>query len=118
MDCNTPEEETMGEQQEQQELARSWGHAASDAFHASAAYFRTLPDDAWSGPTGCADWNERVLAGHIVGEAVWFPNMVKSATAGELSHPDGVHGTRLMRLTSRLLLPLRQNCIFLRKQSA
>jgi uncharacterized protein (TIGR03083 family) len=85
------QEDAMSEQQEQEELGRSWGHTASDAFHASAAYFRALPDDAWSGPTGCADWNERTLAGHIVGEAVWFPNMVKSETAGEPPHPAALY---------------------------
>jgi uncharacterized protein (TIGR03083 family) len=82
-------EEAMSDEQEQ--LGRSWGLTASDAFHASAAYFRSLPNDAWSGPTGCADWSERTLAGHIVGEAVWFPNMVKSITAGERPHPASLY---------------------------
>jgi uncharacterized protein (TIGR03083 family) len=81
----------MSEQQEQEQLGRSWARTATEAFHASAAYFRTLPDDAWGGPTGCADWNERTLAGHILGEAVWFPNMVKSATVGEQPHPPALY---------------------------
>jgi uncharacterized protein (TIGR03083 family) len=73
--------------QQQADLARSWGHTAGDAFCASAAYFRSLPEDAWSSPTGCADWDERTLAGHIVGEAVWYPNLLSGIIKGEPAHP-------------------------------
>jgi hypothetical protein len=44
--------------------------AAGQGFHASAGMWRTLPSETWSGPTGCAKWDQRTLAGHIVGEAV------------------------------------------------
>jgi uncharacterized protein (TIGR03083 family) len=77
----------MTEGQSNDELGRAWGYTASDAFHASAEYFRTLPDDAWGGPTGCADWDERTLSGHILGEAVWFPNTLRGVIAGEPAHP-------------------------------
>ena len=48
-----------------------------------ARYLRSAPEDAWSGPTGCARWTLRDLAGHAVGEAVWFPNLVRGVTQGE-----------------------------------
>jgi uncharacterized protein (TIGR03083 family) len=76
---------------QQEDLGRSWGHAASEAFHASAAYFRSLPADAWSGPTGCAEWDERFLSGHILGEAVWFANLLKGVTDGEPAHPASLY---------------------------
>jgi uncharacterized protein (TIGR03083 family) len=100
------QEVAMTEGQQQEDLGRSWGHTASDAFHASAAYFRSLPDEAWSGPTGCADWDERTLGSHILGEAVWFPNMLKGTTKGEPAHPgtlyDEMKAWTLDRQNSRL----------------
>jgi uncharacterized protein (TIGR03083 family) len=81
----------MTEGQRPEELGQAWGYTASDAFHASAAYFRTLPDDAWGGPTGCAQWNERTLSGHILGEAVWFPNTLRGVIAGEPAHPAALY---------------------------
>jgi uncharacterized protein (TIGR03083 family) len=67
------------------EIAHRYARTAREGFTASAQYLRDLPDDAWSGPTGCAKWDMRALAGHIVGEAVWFPNLVHGATRGEPS---------------------------------
>ena len=77
----------MSEGQRHEELGRAWGYTASDAFHASAEYFRSLPDDAWDGPTGCAEWDERTLSSHILGEAVWFPNTLRGVIAGVPAHP-------------------------------
>lgn len=68
-------------------LARSFARTASEAFQDQAAYFRSLPDDAWNGPTGCATWTMYDLAGHIVGEAIWFPNLVRGVTEGEAPLP-------------------------------
>lgn len=56
---------------------------AAGAFQASAGMWRALPQDAWSGPTGCEKWDQHTLAGHIVGEAVWFANLVNGVTIGE-----------------------------------
>lgn len=81
----------MTDGRQQEALGRAWGRTASDAFRASAAYLRSLPDDAWSGPTGCAAWDERTLSGHIVGEAVWFPNMLRGVTRGEAAHPAALY---------------------------
>jgi uncharacterized protein (TIGR03083 family) len=69
------------------DLANGWARTARDGFSASADYFRSLPDDAWNDPTGCEKWNEHMLAGHVVGEVVWFPNLVRGATEGEASLP-------------------------------
>ncbi len=68
--------------------ARSFARIAGEAWQDQAEYFRSLPEDAWSGPTGCAKWNVHDLAGHSVGEAVWFLNLVRGATRGEALVPD------------------------------
>lgn len=81
----------MTEGQVHEELGRAWGYTASDAFRASAAFFRTLSDDAWDGPTGCAEWDQRYLSGHIVGEAVWFPNALRGVADGEPPHPESLY---------------------------
>jgi uncharacterized protein (TIGR03086 family) len=81
----------MIEGQQHEELGRAWGYLASDAFRASATYFRGLPDDAWDGPTGCAEWDERTLSGHLLGEAVWFPNTLRGVVAGEPPHPAALY---------------------------
>lgn len=69
------------------DLASSFARTARDAFMDQAEYFRSLPDDAWNGPTGCSEWTMHDLAGHIVGEAVWFPNLVRGVTMGEQPLP-------------------------------
>ncbi len=81
----------MTEQQVHEELSRGWAYAASDAFRASAAFFRSLPEDAWDGPTGCAEWDLRFLSGHILGEAVWFPNTLRGVVQGEPPHPASLY---------------------------
>ena len=68
-------------------LAHGFARTAREGFVASAAYFRSLPEDAWHGPTGCTKWDMRHLAEHITGEAVWFPNLVRGATRGEAPLP-------------------------------
>ena len=65
-----------------EDLASSFARTASEAFKDQAEYFHALPDDAWSDPTGCAKWTMHDLAGHIVGEAIWFPNLVRGVTEG------------------------------------
>jgi uncharacterized protein (TIGR03083 family) len=67
--------------------ARSWARTANEAFGATAQYLRSLPEDAWDGPSGCAKWTIQDLAGHVVGEAVWFPNLVRGVTRGEAPLP-------------------------------
>lgn len=79
------------EQREQEAQGRRWGYTASEALVACAAYLRSLPDDAWGGPTGCADWDERTLSGHILGEAVWFPNLLRGVIHGEAPHPASLY---------------------------
>jgi uncharacterized protein (TIGR03083 family) len=69
-------------------LARSFALTASAAFGDQAEYFRTLPEEAWSSPTGCAKWTMHDLAGHIAGEAIWFPNLVRSVTEDAPPLPD------------------------------
>ena len=65
-----------GQQPAVEDLARAFARTASAAFQDQAEFFRSLPDDAWSDPTGCAAWTMHDLAGHIVGEAIWFPRNV------------------------------------------
>ena len=65
-----------------EDVARTYARTASDGFADTAQYLRSLPDEDWEGPTGCTEWTVRDLAGHIVGEAVWFPNLVEGVTKG------------------------------------
>lgn len=65
--------------------ARTHARAASDAFLASAGQYRTAPGQVWNGPTGCAKWDLRALAGHVVGEAVWFANLANGVLSAEPS---------------------------------
>lgn len=68
-----------------------WGRAAADGFQSVAQYWRTVPNDAWKGPTGASEWNMRVLADHITGEAVWFANLVRGVTAHEDPLPGKIY---------------------------
>ena len=95
------EEENMAAQQPTpDELARTFARTASQAYKDQAEYFRALPDDAWSGPTGCEKWTMHDLAGHIVGEAVWFANLVRTVTEGAPPLPDNLWG-QLKRLPGK-----------------
>ncbi len=69
-------------------LAHAYARTAAEAYGDQADYLRSLPQGAWDGPTGCANWTVRDLAGHVVGEAVWFPNLVRGVTRGEAPLPD------------------------------
>jgi uncharacterized protein (TIGR03083 family) len=81
-----------GQQPAVEDLARAFARTASAAFQDQAAYFRSLPDDAWHDPTGCAAWTMHDLAGHIVGEAIWFPHLVRTVTAGAPPLPNELWG--------------------------
>ena len=80
--------------------ARTFGRIAGAAWQDQAEYFRSLPEDAWSGPTGCAKWTMHDLAGHSVGEAVWFLNLLRGVTQGEAPLPDSTWD-ELKRLPGR-----------------
>jgi uncharacterized protein (TIGR03086 family) len=74
-----------------QDLARDRARTAREGFTDAAQYLRTVPPEEWNGPTGCKKWTIRELAGHIVGEAVWFPNLVRGATREEAPLPMQVY---------------------------
>src|SRR5579875_1840367 len=65
------------------DMAEASARTARDAFMDQATYFAGLPHEAWEGPTGCSQWTMHDLAGHVVGEGVWFLNLVRGATVGE-----------------------------------
>ena|SRR5450759_1371448 len=73
------------------EQARRFAKTSREGFEAVAGTFESLREDEWSGPTGCAKWDMRVLAGHIVGEAVWFANVVRGVTRGDKPHSSGLY---------------------------
>lgn len=75
------------------DLARSFAHTIAEAWRDQASLFLALPEDAWSGRTGCAKWTMHDLAGHIVGEAVWFANLVRGVTDGAKPFPNDVWDT-------------------------
>jgi len=80
--------------------AGTFARIAGEAWQDQAEYFRSLPEDAWNGPTGCAKWTMHDLAGHSVGEAVWFLNLLCGVTQGEAPLP-GSTWDELKRLPGR-----------------
>src|SRR5437868_3767362 len=86
------EEETMtGEQPPIEAVARAHAATAAEAYADLARYLRALPAEAWGGRSGCSAWTIRDLAGHAVGEAVWFPTLVRGVTRGERPLPNAVY---------------------------
>jgi uncharacterized protein (TIGR03083 family) len=86
------EDETMtGEQPPIEALARAHAATAAEAYADLARYLRALPVEAWGGRSGCSAWTIRDLAGHVVGEAVWFPILVRGVTRGERPLPTAVY---------------------------
>ncbi len=43
-----------------------------------------VPDDAWTGPTPCADWDVRALVNHVVGEGRWVVPLLEGKTVAEV----------------------------------
>ncbi len=74
-----------------EDVAHTYAETAGKAYADTATYLRAASEGEWSGPTGCADWTLRDLAGHVVGEAVWFPNLVRGLTRGEDPLPNSLY---------------------------
>jgi uncharacterized protein (TIGR03083 family) len=72
-------------------VARAHAATAVEAYADLARYLRALPAEAWGGRSGCRAWTIRDLSGHVVGEAVWFPVLVRGVTRGERPLPDAVY---------------------------
>ncbi len=68
---------------ERRQLAFRNAVVAREAFVETGRLFASLPENAWNGPTGCDKWDMWTLAGHVVGEAVWFANLVHGVTRAE-----------------------------------
>jgi uncharacterized protein (TIGR03083 family) len=86
------EDESMtGEQPPIEVLARANASTAAEAYADLARYLRALPAEAWGERSGCSAWTIRDLARHVVGEAVWFPVLVRGVTRGERPLPDAVY---------------------------
>lgn len=43
-----------------------------------------IPDDAWSQPTPCLDWDVRALVNHVVGEDRWTVPMLEGKTIAQV----------------------------------
>jgi len=71
--------------------ARAYARTAAEAYGDAAATLRAIPETEWSGSTGCAAWDVRTLAGHIVGEAVWFANLTRGVTRHESPLPASLY---------------------------
>jgi uncharacterized protein (TIGR03083 family) len=80
-----------GEQPPIEVLVRAHAATAAEAYADLARYLRALPAEVWGGRSGCAEWTIRDLAGHVVGEAAWFPTLVRGVTRGERPLPNAVY---------------------------
>ena len=72
-------------------VARAHAATAAEAYADLARYLGALPAEAWGERSGCSAWTIRDLAGHVVGEAVWFPTLVRGVTRGERPLPNAVY---------------------------
>ena len=58
-------------------------------FHARAVEafgerVHAVPDERWSGPTPCTDWDVRALVNHLVGENLWTPPLFEGRTIADV----------------------------------
>jgi uncharacterized protein (TIGR03083 family) len=80
----------MATEAQLREPAQTHAKTAAEGFRAAAGLYRSLSGEEWNGPTGCAHWNMRRLAGHTIGEAVWFPHLVLEVTRGVSALPASI----------------------------
>jgi uncharacterized protein (TIGR03086 family) len=43
-----------------------------------------VPEDRWSAPTPCSEWDVRALVNHVVGELLWAAPLVEGRTIAEV----------------------------------
>jgi uncharacterized protein (TIGR03083 family) len=72
--------------------ALRYASTSAEAFRDNADLVASLGATEWQNATGCAKWDMRALEGHIVGEAVWFPHLVREVVDGEPPLPGEVWG--------------------------
>ncbi len=82
---------TDTDQRTRETAARTDARTAAEAYGDAVETLRALSETEWSGPTGCADWDVRALAGHIVSEAVWFANLTRGVTRHEAPLPASLY---------------------------
>jgi len=82
---------TEAQQPPIEDLARAWAQTANEAFTDLAEHLHSIPDEDWNGSTACTKWTIRDLAGHAVGEAVWFANLARGVTVGEPALPNDLY---------------------------
>jgi uncharacterized protein (TIGR03086 family) len=55
--------------------------AAVDAFD---AVVHQVPDDRWTAPTPCTEWDARTLLNHVVGEQLWVVPLLDGRTVADV----------------------------------
>ena len=51
---------------------------------AFSEHVHAVPDDHWSAPTPCTEWDVRTLVNHLVSENRWLPPLLAGATIAEV----------------------------------
>jgi uncharacterized protein (TIGR03086 family) len=54
------------------------------AVEAFGKHVHAVPDDRWSAPTPCTEWDVRALVNHLVYENRWVPPLLAGATIAEV----------------------------------
>jgi uncharacterized protein (TIGR03083 family) len=64
---------------------------ACRGFVATAELWRDFAEQDWARPSGCAKWDQHALAGHIIGEALWFANLAGGVVKGDPPLSEGIY---------------------------
>jgi uncharacterized protein (TIGR03086 family) len=88
--------------------ARANFQVAGEAFDYMADFLDSIGEAAWSSPTQCEKWDLRTLADHALGEAVYFPNLMRNALRGEEMYLSSLYDEMKTWSRERLVTRLRE----------
>jgi uncharacterized protein (TIGR03083 family) len=88
--------------------ARANFQVAGEAFDAMANYLETLDEAGWKSRTACDKWDMQTLVNHALGEAVYFPNLIRNLVRGEEKYPLSLYDEMKTWPRERIIARLRE----------